>query len=67
VYLPEGGTAEAVNAAMAETIGRLPAELSRSVTWDPGTAMSRHLDFTVATGVQVYFRDPRTHVAATVE
>jgi len=35
-HLPEGRVAEAVNAAMADAIGRLPAELARSVTWDQG-------------------------------
>jgi transposase, IS30 family len=58
LHLPNGGTAEAVNAAMAKAIRRLPAELSRSVTWDQGTEMSKHKDFTLATGIQVYFCDP---------
>jgi transposase, IS30 family len=60
LHLPEGGTAEAVNTAMAAAVGRLPAELARSVTWDQGTEMSKHLDFTVATGIQVYFCDPHS-------
>jgi transposase, IS30 family len=36
----------------------LPAELRRSVTWDQGKEMSRHKQFTVATGINVYFCDP---------
>lgn len=60
LHLPQGGTADAVNAAMAKAIGRLPNELARSVTWDQGKEMSRHKDFTMATGIQVYFCDPHS-------
>jgi IS30 family transposase len=50
--------AKTVNAALARAIRRLPAELRRSLTWDRGTEMSGHKDFTIATNVQVYFCDP---------
>jgi IS30 family transposase len=60
LHLPKGGTAEAVNDAMAEAIGRLPGALARSVTWDQGTELSKHRDFTIATGIPVYFCDPHS-------
>lgn len=46
--------------AVARKIRRLPADLKSTVTWDRGKEMSRHVDFTVATGVQVYFADPHS-------
>ena len=30
------------------------------MTWDRGTEMSQHLQFTIDTGVQVYFCDPKS-------
>jgi IS30 family transposase len=56
----EKNTAEQVRTAMSAKILALPAELRRSVTWDRGTEMSQHLQFTVDTGVQVYFCDPKS-------
>lgn len=46
--------------AVARKIRGLPTELKATVTWDRGKEMSGHADFTVATGVQVYFADPRS-------
>jgi IS30 family transposase len=56
----EKNTAEQVRTAMSAKILCLPAELRRSVTWDRGTEMSQHLQFTIDTGVQVYFCDPKS-------
>jgi IS30 family transposase len=60
VALPNGRTAEAVRAALAERILTLPVELRRSLTWDRGSEMAEHFRFTVDTGVQVYFCDPHS-------
>jgi len=46
--------------AVARKIRGLPTELKASMTWDRGTEMSHHRDFTIATGVQVYFADPQS-------
>jgi IS30 family transposase len=60
VALPEGKTSEKVVAALARQVQQLPVELRRSVTWDQGKEMAAHARFTIDTGVQVFFRDPRS-------
>jgi len=44
--------------ALTAKIQTLPRELRRSLTWDQGKEMARHVEFTMATDVQVYFCDP---------
>ncbi len=58
--LPDGNTAESVRTALAATIQRLPEHLWRSLTWDQGKEMAQHARFTIDTGVQVYFCDPKS-------
>ncbi|MDQ6772446.1 MAG: IS30 family transposase [Candidatus Dormibacteraeota bacterium] len=59
--LPGGAiNAAAVRERLVDTIQKLPASLRRSLTWDQGTEMSEHARFTIDTGVQIYFCDPRS-------
>lgn len=53
-------TAEHVAARIAQEVRRLPHELVTSLTWDQGTEMARHAEFTIATGIDVYFCDPHS-------
>ena len=61
VALPGGNhQAEAVADALAAAITTLPNQLTKTLTWDLGHEMAQHQRFTVATGVQVYFCDPKS-------
>jgi transposase, IS30 family len=61
VALPNGNhQADAVAEALANAITTLPQQLAKSLTWDLGHEMAQHRRFTVATGVQVYFCDPKS-------
>ena len=60
VALPNRITAEAVRKALEHKILDLPLSLRRSLTWDQGWEMSEHARFTIDTGLQVYFCDPRS-------
>ena len=58
--LPHGHGAEAVRKAMTRRIATLPAQLRCSITWDQGKEMAEHVQFTIDTGVQIYFCDPKS-------
>jgi IS30 family transposase len=60
VALPDGHRADQVADALAARVRTLPAQLRRSLTWDQGKEMADHARFTIDTGVQVYFCDPRS-------
>ena len=60
VRLPHRNTADAVADALAEAVVTLPEQLRRSFTWDQGKEMAEHARFSVASGVPVYFCDPRS-------
>jgi IS30 family transposase len=58
----DGGprTAEHVAQRITDQITRLPDGLARSITWDQGKEMAHHAQFSVATGIPVYFCDPHS-------
>jgi IS30 family transposase len=58
VHLPNGHDAEAVRDGLIATIATLPTHLRGSLTWDQGSEMARHKQFSMATDMQVYFCDP---------
>ena len=53
-------TSNHVCSLIAKKIKTLPKHLAISLTWDRGKELAAHHEFSVATGVQVYFCDPRS-------
>jgi len=60
VRIPFDRTAERVAYLLAAKMETLPEFMRNSVTWDQGKEMARHADFTVNTGMPVYFCDPHS-------
>lgn len=56
--LPDNRRAATVAEVMQQQIETLPAQLTRSITWDQGIEMAEHAKFTVATGIPIYFCHP---------
>jgi transposase, IS30 family len=53
-------TSPAVCDAIASKILSLPEHLTRSLTWDRGSEMASHNEFSIKTGLPVYFCDPHS-------
>jgi IS30 family transposase len=49
--------ADALRAAITARMGDLPAGLIRSITWDQGIEMARHIAITADLGAPIYFCD----------
>jgi IS30 family transposase len=60
VRIPYDRNAERVAYLLAKKMEQLPEFLRHSVTWDQGKEMARHAEFTVRTGMPVYFCDPHS-------
>ncbi|WP_449455872.1 IS30 family transposase [Streptomyces dangxiongensis] len=60
VHLPDGYMPGRMRDALLDTVKALPASLKRSLTWDQGAEMAHHYAFSEASGVPVYFCEPRS-------
>jgi transposase, IS30 family len=60
LHLPDRHDAVSVRDEMIRVMGALPEQLRRTVTWDQGTEMARHAEFSVDTGIEVFFCDPHS-------
>ncbi len=58
--LPDGYGAPQVAAAVTAALGRQPAALVRTLTWDQGREMARWADVEAALGIKVFFCEPRS-------
>ena len=60
LHLPEGRDDRLAGQALRQAITALPARLAGTITWDQGIEMTYLADFTIATGIPVYFCDPHS-------
>jgi len=60
LHLPGDHTAETVRLAMTAKVRTLPEHLMRSITWDQGVEMAQHAQFSIDTGIDIYFCDPHS-------
>lgn len=59
VKVNDNKTNTVINALIKQST-KLPKELYKSLTWDRGSEMAAHKDFTVATDIKVFLCDPQS-------
>ena len=58
--LPVGHNADEVLLTLTQMLSRVPDELRRSLTWDQGREMARHVEMSERVGIETYFCDPHS-------
>jgi IS30 family transposase len=56
----EGKDTASVVSSLTRQVKKLPVQLRKTLTWDRGGELASHKDFTISTGVKVYFCDPQS-------
>jgi len=54
----DGKGTETVVSGLSRQMKKLPRLLQKTLTWDRGTEMANHREFTIATNMRVFFCDP---------
>lgn len=60
VALPGGFAADIVTPPLINQLRTIPEPFRRSLTWDRGREMARHAQVSAATGMTVYFCNPKS-------
>jgi IS30 family transposase len=60
LHLPDNHGAEVVADAMVAKMSELPDQLRRTLTWDQGKEMAKHVEIAKSTGLAIYFCDPHS-------
>jgi IS30 family transposase len=60
LHLPDSHDALTVRDAMLDAVQALPTHLRRSLAWDQGSEMARHLEISAAADIDIYFCDPHS-------
>jgi IS30 family transposase len=55
-----GKDSASVNEALVRAFSELPPSMKKSLTWDRGMELARHVEFTQSTKIPVYFCDPQS-------
>ena len=65
VHLPDGYTAPVMRDALTARLLELPPALRQTLTWDQGRELTLHEQIEAASGIRIFFCEPRVALAAT--
>lgn len=57
VHLPGGKAADSTYEALVKALRQIPEQLRRTLTWDQGSELARHVELAERTGIDIYIAD----------